>query len=271
MNPEQFSKFNEINKDTVKAEEMMSPEEKEMSKERERQAFYSEIEKYADHETDKMRPEIKAELKKIIREDVLDEEMIRRVVHEYKKLRELYLADAILSDNKKADYSRQAWRGKNAFEAFGMENVYSLSSVSKEEIESIKNTVDVNRYSKIISSNLNLIDSISSGDNERIEDSLKQMEILDADLIESCRERIDVIKALLDTWMNGEIYLQARGSSPRGFNAATDDEKLDFVKRVAKKECFNFSMDSKDNTSRYCMNCNRIPEGFSVSKEDWWG
>lgn len=258
-----LEKFNEINKDTLKAEEMMSPEEKEMSRDREQHAIWFEIEKRAEHEAEEMRPKIESQMKRIVREDMLNDRMVRSVVHEYKKLRELYLADALLSDNKKGSYSAEAWRGRNALEAFGMQ-VGLVSSVEKKEIESIKNTVDVDRYSKLLAANLSLIDAIFSGDDGSVEDSLKQMEILDPDLTKKCKERAPAIKEWSDKWRNGEIFIETNNVEARRFSDATTDEKLEFVSLVAEKKCFNFYTDAEARSPMYCMGCGRVPEGFEI-------
>lgn len=279
MEPKQFEKFNEINKDTVKAEAIMSPEEKEASKERERKVFYRETENFVESEVEEMRPKIIQELKQIVREDMLDNEMIRRVIHEYKKIDLARLAPEVLSnvgllgDRTKAYYDGESHRGRGVLAAFGGDrsSLNDLFFKSREkDIENIKNTVDVEHYSKLVTANLSLIDSISIKDFDKVEDSLRQIEILNPKLVESYRKRISIIEAMLEKWMNGEIYVADREKSDEVFLSATDDKKLEFIERIAKRECFNFGTDANDS-EKYCLGCGRAPEGFSVSKEDWQG
>jgi hypothetical protein len=259
-----LEKFSEINRDTVKAEEMMSPEEKEMSRSRERGALWDEIEGRARSEVEMRRSEIEEKLRSVVRKDILDEHMIRGVLHEYKKLRELNLANRIFSD---LSYHHQAHRGIAALGAFGLKNYGFLQSVDEKEIEDIRNAVDVDRYSQILAANLSFIDSVSSADNERVEDSLKQLRIHDPEMADDYKRRFPVIKAMLDKWMNGEIYLEGNRDNftPRKFDDATHEEKMKFVKKIAEKECFNFTTEQNKESEHYCMNCGRIPEGFDVN------
>lgn len=268
MEPKQFEKFNEINKDTVKAEEVMTPEEKEASKQREENALFNECEKRAEREVVKDRAEIEASLRSVVKKDSLSDQMVKSVLHEYKKLAALHLMDSVYPGK---EYYGDSWRADNLLRAFGMKDAPFRFSCNKELVEEIRNTADVDRYSQLVTANLRLVNSISTKDFDELEESLKQIEILEPNLVESYRRRMPVIVAVLEKWTNGEMYVKNGVEKfPGGFTDATDDEKLGLIRRIAERECFNFSTDSEDtNNTRYCMGCGRIPEGFSITEKDW--
>jgi hypothetical protein len=264
-NQAQFQRITEINKDTVKAQEIMSPEEKDMSKERESSAFYYEIEKRVAREIEEMRPEVKSKLGRVIRADVLDDHMVNSVLHELKKLRELSLANRLTPESYDVSPRSLSHRGVEAFRSLGFRNIVdSATNVSGEEIESIKNTVDVDRYSKIVVANLNLINAISSGDSVKIEELLKQTEVFSQSFVENFKERIGIVQGMLIKWMDSKIFLE-KTHGRVSFSGSTDEEKLEFISEVVNKECFNFYTEAEGESELYCMNCGRVPEGFGVN------
>ena len=265
---ENFKKYNEINKDTVNALDMMTPEEEEMSEERERSALYNEISKYAENWAEQKREDIKESLKNIVQEHILDERMVNSVIHEFKKLKELALENGFSRSGNYGDFGknsgREAWRGRNAFVSVGIRNAPYSESFSEEELEDIKNSVNPDHYSQFVATNLNLIDVLFSNDEQAIRDALGQIGVFEPKLEEKIQERFEVLKSWVDAWKNGGVYIQRqRVGGVVGFDGATPEDKLEFIERVVGKKCFNFST-SPNGGGEYCVGCRRIPEDFDL-------
>ena len=229
-NPEEIKKYGDMNEDMEKAEEMITPEQAKMSKERLVKMIDDDVSREAYRQAEEMKPYLREQLQKIVREDKLTNEYINSVAHEYEKLLEIKLKDVITysgfdnySDRKISAYGGYAGRGEDIFNRLLEINI----KPTKDSIKNINDKIDperygreaarikehIDRYNEEENIKQELINALSEEDDQKIENILKKPELVSVESESSLRnlaERVQEARLTLKAWANGRFYVGER-------------------------------------------------------------